>query len=97
MGTIFLFHKIEIGITRELFTQFGQIYSEESWAFLWAFEVSPNFDFLNYIIIGILTFTVILLLNMVFSKLEGKKLLLIFRIFLHISGYLSYSVTCFHH
>ena len=74
MATNFLFHKIEIRITKELFTQFNQTYSEESRAFLWAFESSSNFDFLNYIIIGILVFLVILIINLGFSKFERKQI-----------------------
>jgi len=75
MSTNFIFHKIEVCITQELFTQFGQVYPEESRTFLWAFESSTNFCFLNYIIIGVLTFTLILLLNIGFSKLEGKQII----------------------
>lgn len=71
----FIFNKIEIQVTREVFNQFTLTYPEESQAFRWAFDSSPNFDFLSYIVIGVLTFVIILIIIIAFNKLEGRQLI----------------------
>lgn len=92
MVASFIFHESEITITKDLFAQFNQTYPEESRAFLWAFDASPNLDVLSYMIIAILTFLVFLSLNLVFFKINKKHVVADFvNIFVYLGLFILFS------